>query len=235
MSIASQIELVYERIGRACRRAGRNPEEVQLVAVTKTVDVARIEEAIAAGIEIVGENRVQEAWPKFQVIGNRVRWHMIGHLQTNKVKRALQFAEVIQSVDSVHLAQEIQKQAEKLDRAVEVLIEVNTSGESSKFGFSPESVLEGVQQIASLSRLRVKGLMTIGAFLPDPNDVRPCFQLLRRLRDKIAARGLEGVEMDVLSMGMTDDFEVAIEEGSTMVRIGRLIFGERPQPVTQGV
>lgn len=227
MSVYQNIQTVRKRIERACQKVGRNADEIDIVAVSKTVEVARIEEAIAAGIKIIGENRVQEAWHKFQAVGPKVYWHMVGHLQTNKVKRVLQFADLIQSVDSIHLAQEIQKQAEKLNRGVEVLLEVNTSGEATKFGFQPEELLNAIEQISELNRIQIKGLMTIGAFLPDPEEVRPCFKLLRELRDRIADKNFQRVDMDILSMGMTDDFEVAIEEGSNMVRIGRAIFGER--------
>lgn len=229
MAITDNIEQVYDRIARACGRCGRNSDEVQLVAVTKNVDVARIRTAIEAGVRVLGENRVQEALPKFQEIGSEVQWHMIGHLQRNKVKQALQFAEMIQSVDSLRLAREIQKQAGKLNRQVDILLEVNTSGEESKFGFRPEETLNAVREISSLFALKIRGLMTIGAFLPNPNDARPAFGLLRELGEQVDDLNMENVDMDILSMGMTDDFEVAIEEGATMVRIGRLIFGERPE------
>ncbi|MFQ5824034.1 MAG: YggS family pyridoxal phosphate-dependent enzyme [bacterium] len=228
MSVNENLQRVRDRIEKACQRAGRNVEEIEIVAVSKTVDISRINEAIEAGIQIIGENRVQEVWPKFQIIGPKVHWHMIGHLQTNKVKRVLQFADMIQSVDSIHLAQEIQKQAEKLNRSVDVLIEVNTSGEASKFGFLPSSTVQAIEKISKFSRLMIKGLMTLGAFLPNPEEVRPCFKLLRKLRDEVINNKLDTVEMKYLSMGMTDDFEVAIEEGSNMVRIGRAIFGARP-------
>lgn len=229
MSVTENLKRVKERIEKACQRSGRRAEEIQIVAVSKTVEVARINEAIAAGIKIIGENRVQEAWPKFQAIGPTVRWHMVGHLQSNKVKRVLQFVDMIQSVDSIHLAKEIQRQAEKLDRTVDVLVEVNTSGEATKFGFSPDDTAVAIEEIANFSQLHIKGLMSIGAFLPNPEDVRPCFKLLRNLRDEVMNKQIDRVEMNILSMGMTDDFEVAIEEGSNMVRIGRAIFGERPE------
>lgn len=229
MSITENIERVRARIAAACQRCGRHPNDIQLVAVTKNIDVAHIRTAIRAGVQILGENRVQEAMPKFEEIGAEARWHMIGHLQRNKVKQALQFAEMIQSVDSLRLAREIQKQAEKLTRPVDILLEVNTSGEESKFGFPPEETLGAVQEISALPDLNIKGLMTIGAFLPDPEDVRPCFRRLRELKEKIDNLQIDNVGMSILSMGMTDDFEVAIEEGATMVRIGRLIFGERPE------
>lgn len=228
MSVAENIARIRERIAHACERVGRNVSDVQLVAVTKNVGSPAILEALEADIEIIGENRVQEALAKYQEIGEQARWHMIGHLQRNKVKRVLEFAEMIQSVDSLRLAKEVQKQAQKAERNVDVLIEVNTSGEDTKYGFSPKKTVPAVEQIAKLPNLNIKGLMTIGAFLPDPEDVRPCFRGLRELRDEIRAKALANVKMDVLSMGMTDDFEVAVEEGATMVRIGRSIFGERP-------
>lgn len=227
MSIAENIAKVRERIEKACQKADRNTADVELVAVTKVVEVDRIYEAIDAGIQIIGENRVQEAWQKYQSVGDKVQWHLIGHLQTNKVKRALQFARFIHSVDSLHLAEEIQKQAQKMDKTVDILVQVNTSGEQTKFGFAPEESLDAVKYIALLPQVKIKGLMTIGAFLPDPEDVRPCFRQLRRLRDEIRKCQIDRVEMDILSMGMTGDFEVAIEEGSTMIRVGRSIFGKR--------
>ena len=228
MSIAENIKDVRERIASACLKVNRNPQEVELVAVSKYVPLQRVVEAIDAGITIVGENRVQEAWRKYQEIQNRVRWHIIGHLQTNKVKRALQFAEMIQSVDSLHLAKEIQLQAGKQDRDVDVLIQVNTSGETSKFGFSPDEVVDAVGAILELDHLHVKGFMTIGAFSSDANVVRACFALLRKIKDELNQSSDGKKVFTELSMGMTNDFELAIEEGATMIRVGRLIFGERP-------
>ncbi len=227
MSIRENVQFVRKKIAEACLRSGRDPEEVDLVAVTKTVDVEQINEAIEAGIRVVGENRVQEAWRKFQEVGKGVHWHIVGHLQTNKVKRVLQFADMIHSVDSVYLAREIQTQAEKLDKTVEILIQVNTSGEESKFGLEPEVTIGAIEEISAFSNLEIKGLMTIGAFLPNPEDVRPWFKLLRDLKGRVNEQEIAGVEIGALSMGMTNDYEVAIEEGSTMVRIGTAIFGER--------
>ena len=227
MSLAENIEIVRERIAEACLRSGRDVAEVKLVAVSKTVDAAKIEEAVAAGVTLLGENRVQEAWQKYQQVRGSAEWHMIGHLQTNKVKRALQFARVIQSVDSVRLAVEIDRQAKKLDRSIDVLLQVNTSGEASKFGLSGDFLLPAAEQIAELTNVRVRGLMTIGAFTTDESRVRSCFVTLRDLREQLVQAGVPNCRPEELSMGMTDDFEWAIEEGSTMVRIGRLIFGER--------
>jgi len=227
MPIRENVQFVRNKIAEACQRSGRDPEEVELVAITKTVDVEQINEATEAGILVVGENRVQEAWRKFQDVGKGVHWHIVGHLQTNKVKRVLQFADMIHSVDSVYLAREIQRQAEKLDRSIEILIQVNTSGEESKFGLEPEVTIGTIEEISAFSNLKIKGLMTIGAFLNNPEDVRPCFKLLRDLRDRVKERKIAGIEIGTLSMGMTNDYEVAIEEGSTMVRVGTAIFGER--------
>jgi len=227
MPIRENVQFVRNKIAEACQRSGRDPEEIELVAITKTVDVEQINEAMEAGILVVGENRVQEAWRKFQEVGKGVHWHIVGHLQTNKVKRVLQFADMIHSVDSVYLAREIQTQAEKLDRTIEILIQVNTSGEESKFGLEPEVTIGAIEEISAFSNLEIKGLMTIGAFLPNPEDVRPCFKLLLDLKDRVNEHKIAGVEIGTLSMGMTNDYEVAIEEGSTMVRVGTAIFGER--------
>ncbi|MCH7673552.1 YggS family pyridoxal phosphate-dependent enzyme [candidate division KSB1 bacterium] len=227
MPIRENVQFARNKIAEACRRSGRKSEEIELVAITKTVDVEQINEAIEAGIRVVGENRVQEAWRKFQEVGEKVHWHMVGHLQTNKVKRVLQFADMIHSVDSVYLAREIQTQAKKLERTIEILIQVNTSGEESKFGLEPEATIGAIEEVSTLPNLKIKGLMTIGAFLPNPEDVRPCFKLLHDLKDRVNERGITSVEIGTLSMGMTNDYEIAIEEGSTMVRVGTAIFGER--------
>lgn len=227
MMISENLTIIKEKIHGACLRSGRDAEEVKIVAVSKTVDVPAIEEAIDAGITIVGENRVQEAWKKFQKIERPVKWHLIGHLQTNKVKRALQFSDVIESVDSLHLAKEIDLRAQERGKEAEVFIEVNTSGEVSKFGVHPDELNDFLFRISDLDYLRITGLMTVGAFLPEPERVRPCFRLLRKLRDKANAARIANINLQHLSMGMTNDFEVAVEEGATLVRIGRAIFGER--------
>lgn len=227
MSLEDNINNVKERIENTCRKIGRDSNSVILVAVSKTIPAEIIKAAIKNGIEHIGENRVQEAENKFNQMGRIATWHLVGHLQTNKVKKALQIFDSIDSVDSFHLAQEISKYSVQLGRTVDCLIEVNTSGESSKFGVTPDKTLELAKKIALLPAIQIKGLMTIGAFLPDPEDVRPCFKLLRELRDNIESIGVENVEMKYLSMGMTDDFEVAIEEGANMIRVGRAIFGER--------
>jgi pyridoxal phosphate enzyme (YggS family) len=228
MSVAENIQRVHERIAEACKRVGRRPEEVDLVGVSKGFSADAIRQAVAAGLRKIGENRVQEAEPKIRELGSICEWHMVGHLQTNKVRRALELFDVIQSVDRMHLAEELQRRAVQLDRIVPVLVEVNTSGEPTKFGFAPNEVLSAVRSLVQFDRLRIRGLMTIGAFTDDAQAIRRCFRTLRELSETIERERIEGAVMEVLSMGMSDDFEIAIEEGSTMVRIGRAIFGERP-------
>lgn len=227
MGIRDNVRLVRERIEAATERALRDPGDVTLVAVTKTVEAPAIAEAIEAGITAIGENRIQEAERKFQDWLPPVRRHLVGHLQTNKVRKALELFDVIQSVDSVRLAREISLRAEARGLRAEVLVEVNTSGEDTKYGLEPREAVAAVEEMADLPGLRVAGLMTIGAFLPNPEDVRPSFRALRAVRDAIEEKIIPGVSMDHLSMGMTNDFEVAIEEGATIVRVGRAIFGER--------
>lgn len=226
MSIRDSVASVMERIESAAERSLRDAQDVKLVAVTKTVEPPAIVEAIEAGITCIGENRVQEAARKFGELPE-VERHLVGHLQTNKVKGALELFDVIQSVDSYRLAREISVRSESAGRSTDVLVEVNTSGEESKYGLEPEEAVEAVGEMADLSGIRVLGLMTVGAFLPDPEDVRPCFRRLRELRDEIEEAVIPGVSMEQLSMGMTNDFDVAIEEGATIVRVGRAIFGER--------
>jgi len=209
---------------KAALRAGRRPEEVRLVGAIKGVDVDRIAEAVESGLEIVGENYVQEALRKREVLGDRVRWHMIGHLQRNKARHAVGLFEMIHSVDSLKLAQELQKRAAKEGREVGVLLQVNLSGEETKSGVAPEGVQELAEAISEMPNLRLKGLMTMPPYFEDPDGARPYFQALRRLRDELQRRGLP---VEELSMGMSADFEVAIEEGATLVRVGTAIFGQR--------
>lgn len=224
MTIYDNINRIRDRIEAVCSRCSRNPYEVNVEAVSKTVGPEKIREAIRCGITIIGENRVQEAWSKRQLVPEKASWHMIGHLQTNKVKRALEFAHVIESVDSLHLAREINRRAAAQGKIANFFIEVNTSGETSKYGVDPEEAFDLFHEISALPNVKVNGLMTIGAFLQDPEQVRPCFRILRKLRDQINATE---TKLEHLSMGMTNDYEVAIEEGATIIRIGRAIFGER--------
>jgi hypothetical protein len=218
MSIETNIQQVEERIARACQRVGRSPDEVTLVAVTKTFSPEAIRAAFAAGLSEFGENRVQEAKAKIETLADLkpVTWHMIGRLQGNKAKVASGLFDIIHSIDSVKLTEVLSRRAE---RKIPILLEVNVSGEATKAGFSESELVAAVERISQLPNLEIKGLMTMAPYVEDPEEVRPVFRRLRQLRDSL---GLEH-----LSMGMTDDFEVAIEEGATMVRIGRAIFGER--------
>ncbi|MBN1543535.1 YggS family pyridoxal phosphate-dependent enzyme [candidate division KSB1 bacterium] len=227
MTIAENIQRVRDTIRAACDRSQRDPGDVRIVAVSKTAAVPQIREAIEAGIEIIGENRVQEARAKAQQIHEPIRWHMIGHLQTNKVKGALEFASAIESLDSLHLAEALQRQAERMGRTIEVFVQVNTSGETSKFGISPDSTAEFVSRLQEYDRLHIVGLMTIARLTDDPEKVRPSFRLLRHLRDRFNEMRDTALQIPWLSMGMTDDYTVAVEEGATHLRIGRAIFGER--------
>jgi pyridoxal phosphate enzyme (YggS family) len=217
-TIAERLEAVRERVAVACERSGRPPDGVTIVAVTKGFPRSAVAEAVAAGLRHVGENRVQEAATKCQVdLSPRPTWHLVGHLQTNKVKTALELFDIIHSVDSLHLAEAISGRAQRL---VPVLLEVNVAGAATKFGFSPETVAHAVEEMARLPGLELRGLMTVAPLAAAPEEVRPVFRRLCQLRDALGLKEL--------SMGMTDDFEVAIEEGATLVRIGRAIFGERP-------
>lgn len=224
--IASNIRAIQERIVAAATRAGRDPGGIRLMAVSKTVFAERILEAMQAGVTIFGENYVQEAREKIPVVGRAAEWHMIGHLQTNKVKYVIHLFDWIHSVDRLDLAGELDKRARLNSRKPNVLVEVNVSGEKSKNGIEPSLALELVRQISLLPNLNVRGLMTMPPFFDDPENARPYFKALRTLRDEIAA-SVPNIRMDELSMGMTDDFEVAIEEGATIIRVGRAIFGER--------
>lgn len=223
--IESNLRSVRGRIADAARRSGRGPDDVMLVAVTKTVGVTEILHAADVGVETVGENRLHEAVEKRGRVGDRVRWHMIGHLQRRKVHDAVQVFDYIHSVDSLALAKEIDKRCAAAGKIMPVLFEVNVSGEESKFGLSPEETIETVREASVLERIRIEGLMTMAPFVKNPEDVRPCFRELADLAKTIARAGFPNVSMKHLSMGMTNDFEVAVEEGATMVRIGTAIFG----------
>ena len=227
LQISDNLKRVREKMAEAASKVGRNSQDVQLVAVSKTVDVKRIKQAIEAGATILGENYVQEARKKIEELGQNVRWDFIGHLQSNKVKHAVELFEMIHSVDRLSLAQEINKAAEKKNKQVRILVQVNISGEEAKSGIDPEGVISLVREIAFLPNLSLEGLMTMPPYFDDPEDARPYFVSLRKLRDKILIEGIEGVVLNELSIGMSGDFEVAIEEGSTLVRVGTAIFGER--------
>jgi pyridoxal phosphate enzyme (YggS family) len=218
--IHANLERVRERIARAAERAGRRPQDVLLIGVSKTVDVDRIRAAIAAGIPALGENRVQEAAAKVEALGRPVPWHLIGHLQTNKVKDALALFDVVQSLDRLDLARALDRRAAALGRPVDALLQVNVGGEASKGGFEPDEVPSALDAVRALSGLRVRGLMTIPPIAARSEDARPWFRALADLAKRL--------ELAELSMGMSADFEVAIEEGATMVRVGTAIFGPRP-------
>lgn len=226
-TIAANIARVRERIYNRAIKAGRKPEEITLVVVTKTVDSNRIREAREAGITSFGENYVQEAREKIPHIGEGVTWHMIGHLQTNKVKYVVPLFSMIHSVDSVHLAEEISEQAIKHEKTVDVLIQVNIGRENAKAGVTPEVLPQLLEAVSPLKGIIVRGLMTMPPYFPDPEKVRPLFMALRELRDKFPPFFSGFLSLVHLSMGMSSDFEVAIDEGATILRIGTAIFGER--------
>jgi len=225
MSIRENLERIREKIRVKSELVGRDPQETTLVAVTKTVEADRIEEAIAAGVNIIGESRVQEAKEKYGKVESKIIWHLVGHLQRNKAKDAVKIFDLIHSVDSTKLAKEIDKQAKKAGKIQKILVEVNASGEESKYGLSPEEVITFLKEVSGFPNIKVEGLMTMAPFYENPEDCRPYFRKLRELREEIKAENIKDVEMVYLSMGMSSDFEVAIEEGSNMVRIGKAIFG----------
>lgn len=216
--IKENIERVRGQIAQACAKIKVAPDKITLVCVTKGRPVAQILEAVSLGLKDIGENRVQEACQKYNQIGG-VTWHMVGHLQTNKVKEALKIFDLIHSVDTVSLACQIDKQAAKISKIQDILLEVKTSGEPTKFGFSVQNLEDAYAEIQKLESIRVRGLMTIAPAVDDPQESRPYFRQLRQLRDKLNSAWL-------LSMGMTDDFGVAIEEGANFIRLGRGIFEE---------
>ena len=224
-TIKKNLERINDKIKKAALRVNRSHEEIKLVAVTKTATIEQIKEAISAGVKIIGENKVQEAIEKYQIVSADIDWHLVGHLQTNKVKYAIEIFDCIHSVDSIKLAEEIDKRSLQFGKITNVLIEVNVSGEETKYGIKPEEVEPFLKEISKFSRIRVRGLMTIAPIVEDKEEVRPYFRKLRELSKEIKSKNLKNVKMDYLSMGMTEDFEVAIEEGANMVRIGRGIFG----------
>ena len=225
--VTENLKIVEEKIAKACERAKRDRSEVTLIAVSKTKPEVMIEEAYAAGQRDFGENKVQEICRKKELLPEDIRWHMIGHLQRNKVHQVVNKACLIHSVDSLRLAETISHEAEKKEIKVPVLVEVNVAQEESKFGVPTEETIALVEEIAKLPHIQVRGLMTIAPFVEDPEENRGIFRKLKQLSVDIAAKNINNVNMSVLSMGMTNDYEVAIEEGATMVRVGTGIFGER--------
>lgn len=225
MDLAENIQQVKRRIDAACARASRDPSSVTLLAVTKSQPPESVQQAARLGLSLFGENKVQEAKAKMPLCPGRLRWHMIGHLQTNKAREAVHLFEMIQSVDSLDLAREISKRADQAARTIPILLEVNVVGEASKFGFPPERLLEALPAINALPRIEIHGLMTVPPWTAIPEKLRPLFARMRDLKRQ-CEQSL-GAPLPHLSMGMSGDFEVAIEEGSTLVRIGTAIFGER--------
>lgn len=218
---------IRQQIEIAALKSGRKPQDITLVAVTKTVAVEVIGEALQCGIKHIGENRVQEAQQKFPVIGSRACWHLIGHLQTNKVKHALPLFQLIHSVDRLGLAEEISRQAVQREMTARILVQVNVAGEETKYGLDPAETVDFVRHICRLPGLQIEGLMTIAPYVDNAEEVRPVFRALRQQAETIRQLTLPGVSMDILSMGMTGDYTVAIEEGSTLIRVGTGIFGSR--------
>lgn len=225
--IKNNLAEVEERICNACKRAGRDRGEVTLIAVSKTKPVKMLEACIANNICVFGENKVQELCEKYEVLPKNLHWHMIGHLQRNKVKYITDKVDLIHSVDSLRLAEAISEDAVKKGNDVNILIEVNVAQEDSKFGISVEETEQLVRQISTLPNIYIKGLMTIAPYTENPEDNRQIFRTLKQLSVDIGRKNIDNVFMSVLSMGMTGDYEVAIEEGATMVRVGTGIFGER--------
>lgn len=231
-SIAENLAHIKDRIQAACLRSGRNPEQVRLVGVTKTVPIERIREGIQAGIAIVGENYVQEAQKKRQALSDlTAEWHFIGHLQSNKAKVAVEHFDWIHTLDRKSLARELDRQAQKHGKRISVLIQVNVGKEATKSGASPEELPALFQSLSALDGLIVRGLMTLPPYMEDPEQVRPYFRQLRRLLEQLRESAPQPEILSDLSMGMSHDFEVAIEEGATLIRVGTALFGERPTQV----
>lgn len=225
--IKENLKYVEGRVEEACKRSGRNPQEVTLIAVSKTKPISDIKEAIAYGTLHFGENKVQELVIKYEELPKNIVWHLIGHLQRNKVKNVVGKASLIHSVDSLRLAEEIDKEAKKNNLVQSILIEVNVADEESKFGVTIEECIPLIEEIAKLKNIAVKGLMTIAPFVENSEKNRKYFKCLKQLSVDIKTKNIDNVFMDVLSMGMTGDYEVAIEEGATLVRVGTGIFGNR--------
>ena len=225
MDLAANLDSIQKRMAAACERAGRNPDSVMLLAVSKTHPPETIKAAADCGQIFFGENKVQEAKAKIPLCPGKLRWHFIGHLQSNKCRDAVELFEMIQSVDSLPLAQEINKRAEQAARRMPVLLEVNVAGEASKFGYPPERLLAELKEINVLPRLQIHGLMTVPPWSPEAEESRPHFRRLRELKQR--AEQVLGAPLPHLSMGMSGDFEIAIEEGATIVRVGTALFGPR--------
>ena len=227
MGIADNLSLVEEKISAACERAGRSREEVKLIAVSKTKPIEDINEAITYGVRSFGENKVQELKEKMELLGEELDWHLIGHLQTNKVKYVVGKVSLIHSLENLRLAEALDKEAKKRETIVDALVEVNVAEEDSKFGIKPENAESFIRQISEFDNIRVKGLMTVAPYTEIPEENRKYFRKLNKIMVDLNSKNIHNVSMNVLSMGMTGDYEVAIEEGATLVRVGTGIFGNR--------
>jgi PLP dependent protein len=227
-TVKANIERVRSAIAGAASRAGRKVSDIRLMAVTKTVDDERIMEAIEAGVDIIGESYVQEAKRKIEKMGRTIEWHMIGYLQSNKAKYAVKLFDMIHSVSRMDLAVELDRRAAAANLVTKILIEVNISGEKTKSGVPYKEAVQLVKNVSSLNNISIQGLMTMAPWFDNPEDARPYFAALRELKDRIIDENINHVEMRELSMGMSGDYEVAVEEGATIVRVGRSIFGARP-------
>jgi len=228
MAIKDNIDSLKVEIGEICNRINRDPRDITIIAIAKTFTHSQILEAFESGIMDIGENRVQEAQQKYEILkDSEIRWHLVGHLQRNKVKKALEIFDLIHSVDSIRLAEEIDRRARSIGKRQKVLIEVNISEEASKYGLSLTDVIPFLEQIHGFTNIAVMGLMAIAPYYEDSERSRPVFQRLRELKEEIEDKGFDHVKMEYLSIGMTNDYRIAIEEGSNMLRIGRRIFGER--------
>lgn len=225
--LKENLENVEEKIQEACRRSGRNREDITLIAVSKTKPIETLQHAYDLGVRVFGENKVQELSEKYDALPDDIHWHMIGHLQRNKIKYIIGKTELIHSVDSFRLAEAIEKEAAKRNLTVDVLMEVNIAREESKFGLLPEEVDEFIEKVQKLPHLQVKGLMTIAPFVENPEENREVFAQLKKLSVDIATKNAHNITMSILSMGMTNDYQIAIEEGATMIRVGTGIFGAR--------
>lgn len=229
--ILQNLNIIQDRINQACNEAGRAPNEVKLLLATKTVAPENIQIAINTGYKLLGENKILEGLEKYEQLScPDCKWHIIGHVQTNKVKHILKYADVVQSVDRLKLAEKLQNRCDHDERDIDIFIQVNTSYEKSKFGVAPEKALELIKHVSEFPRLHIKGLMTIGILSSKDDKVRDCFKLLKEIQQKAIALQIPNTSFSELSMGMSNDLELAIREGSTMVRVGTAIFGARPYP-----
>ena len=227
MNIKENVQAVNERIRNLAISCNKDPNDIILIGVTKTVSPSYISEAFEAGIRNFGENRVQELVDKYDKVDKKAKWHLIGPLQTNKVKYIIDKVELIHSLDRIRLAEEIEKRAAQIDRQISVLVQINISGESTKSGIRPEDTVDFIESMKRYPHIHIKGLMTIGPLTEDRELIRSCFRQMKNLFDEVKTKKFSHVQMQYLSMGMTNDFDIAIQEGANMVRIGRAIFGER--------